>query len=228
VARPWRRWPCSGYFGRERERPMGASGWPGHGSSISATNLRKEGPGGLAYHEGQPWRRRWLLCVDGEPLQSTRAPPEGWGRFPGAEAEVEAKAIGSWMGAHGGFCRWSRRLLATPASVPMRRLFSPRWLFCCSVRWLQSSLSRLLAVQPHPPPTSPGLQRPRPGTGWRRAGGGVAGGRGQRPCSAGASRAAGSLRRMPSWRAESARDASCRSCPIQRLCFYYRRGPVSC
>ena len=101
-------------------------------------------------------------------VQSTRAPPEGWGRFPGAEAEVEAKAIGSWMGAHGGFCRWSRRLLATPASVPMRRLFSPRWLFRCSVRWLQSSLSRLLAVQPHPPPTSPGLQRPRPGTGWRR------------------------------------------------------------
>jgi len=168
VARPWRRWPCSGYFGRERERPMGASGWPGHGSSISATNLRKEGPGGSAYHEGRPWRRRWLLCVDGEPLQSTRAPPEGWGRFLGAEAEVEAKAIGSWMGAHGGFCRWSRRLLATPASVPMRRLFSPRWLFCCSVRWLQSSLSRLLAVQPHPPPTSPRLQRPRPGTGWRR------------------------------------------------------------
>ena len=39
---------------------------------------------------------------------------------------------------------------------------------------------------------------------------------------------AGSLRRMPSWRAELARDASCRSCPIQRLCFYYRRGPVSC
>ena len=101
--------------------------------------------------------------------QSTRAPPEGWGRFPGAEAEVEAEVIGPWMGAHGGFCRRCRCLPAIVTSAPMGRLFSPRLLFHCSIRWLHSSLSRLswpparlLAA----PPMSPGL-RPRPGTGWR-------------------------------------------------------------
>lgn len=60
--------------------------------------------------------RRWRAVV-----QSTRAPPEGWGRFPGAEAEVEAEAIGPWMGAHGGFCRWCRRLLAYAGSVDVAR-----------------------------------------------------------------------------------------------------------
>ena len=154
-------------------------------------------------------------------VQSTRAPPKGWGRFPGVEAEVKAEAIGPWMGTHGGFCRRCRRLPAIGASAPMGRLFSPRWLFRCSVRWLHSSLSRLswpparlLAA----PPMSPGL-RPRPGTGWRRRCGWR---------TRAAQDQAGSLRCTPSWRAESARDASCRSCPIQRLFFFTIDVAQSC
>ena len=51
--RPQQRWLRSGYVGGERERPTGASGWPGDGGSISATNRRKEGPvGQLAMRAG--------------------------------------------------------------------------------------------------------------------------------------------------------------------------------
>ena len=158
-------------------------------------------------------------------VQSTRAPPEGWGRFPGAEAEVEAEAIGPWMGAHGGFCRRCRCLPAIVASAPMGRLFSPRWLFRCSVRWLHSSLSRLswpparlLAA----PPMSPGL-RPRPGTGWRRQCGwrtrAAPVRRRTKQAACGARRAGGRSRpgTLPAVRARS-----------NGYFFYYRRGPILC
>ena len=108
---------------------------------------------------------------------------------------------------------------------PMGRLFSPRWLFRCSVRWLHSSLSRLswpparlLAA----PPMSPGL-RPRPGTGWRRRCGwrtrAAPVRRRTKQAACGARRAGGRSRprTLPAVRARS-----------NGYFFYYRRGPVSC
>ena len=66
---------CGGHPHRPQQHsvtrwPAASFHTPGDGGSISATNWRKEGPGGSAYHEGRPWLRRWLLCVDGEPLCS--------------------------------------------------------------------------------------------------------------------------------------------------------------
>ena len=149
-------------------------------------------------------------------VQSTRAPPEGWGRLPGAEAEVEAEAIGPWMGTHGGFCRRCRRLPAIVASAPHGPPLLPA-LVVPLLRPLAPLLPEQALVAACEAPCGaadePGAaSAPRnrmEATVWLEDEGGARAAQDQ----------AGSLRCTPSWRAESARDASCRSCPIQRLFF---------
>ena len=222
---------CGGHPHRPQQHsvtrwPAASFHTPGDGGSISATNWRKEGPGGSAYHEGRPWLRRWLLCVDGEPLCSQLGLRlrGGGGSLVRRRRSRLKQSVHGWAPTAdfaGGVVVFQQSSPLPPWAASSPRAgysaapsagSNPPWAGSLRCSRIRRRRARGCNVHAHE----------------HDGGGGVAGGRGRRPCSAGASRAAGSLRRMPSWRAESARDASCRSCPIQRLCFYYRRGPVSC
>ena len=206
MARSWRprqRWLRSGYVGGERERPTGASGWPGDGGSISATNRRKEGPvGQLAMRAGHGG--------DGGSLASTASRCSQRGlRLRGEGGSLVRKRRSRLPNRSMEGC--PRRISpAAPSSSSNRRLcpHAPPLLPALAVQLLRPLLPEQApaaaceapggtaapaagSMSRRSPPASPGLRRPRSGAGWRR--------------------------HFPA-----------RSCPIRRSFFNCRRGPISC